>query len=57
MGRVSDRLGTLPYIDANIVIYIVESFVAHERLIRTFAAALDSGEIAAVTSKLTLEVN
>ena len=54
MGRVSDELGVRVYFDANIVIYAVEGFADVAAQIRALLAALDTAEIAAVTSELTL---
>jgi predicted nucleic acid-binding protein len=54
VGRLIELLGIRVYIDANIVIYAVEGFAAHERVIRALLTAMDDGEITAVTSELTL---
>jgi len=54
MGRVSDELGRRVYLDANIVIYAVEGFAAHAASIQALLAAMDAGEVVAVTSELTV---
>jgi predicted nucleic acid-binding protein len=54
MGRVSAELGQRVYLDANIFIYAVEGFAAHAASIQALLAAMDAGEIIAVTSELTV---
>jgi predicted nucleic acid-binding protein len=54
MGKVSAELGQRVYTDANIVIYAVEGFVAYLDQIRVLMTAMNTGEIAIVTSELTL---
>jgi len=47
-------LGPRIYLDANVVVYVVEGFAAYETLIRAILRALDDQEIIAVTSELTV---
>ncbi len=54
MGRVSAELGRRIYLDANIFIYAVEGFAAHAASIQALLAAMDAGEVVAVTSDLTV---
>lgn len=54
MGKVSAQLGQRVYLDANIIIYAVEGFVAYLDQIRALMAAINADEITAVTSELTL---
>ena len=54
MGRVSDELGRRVYLDTNIVIYAVEGFAAHAASVQALLAAMDAGEVVAVTSELTV---
>jgi predicted nucleic acid-binding protein len=54
MGRVSAELGQHVYLDANIVIYIVEGVPAYLDQIRALMTAVNAGEIIAVTSELPL---
>ena len=54
MGRVSAELGRRVYLDANIFIYAVEGFAAHAASIQALLAAMDAGEVVAVTSELTV---
>ena len=54
MGRVSSELGHRVYLDSNIVIYAVEGFPNYADQIQALLEAMDTGEIIAVTSELTL---
>ena len=54
MGRVSDLLGRRIYLDANIVVYGIEGYAMYAALLRALLTAMDTGEILAVTSELTL---
>ncbi len=54
MGRVSAELGRRVYFDTNIVIYAVEGFADYADQIQALLKAMNSGEIVAVTSELTL---
>ncbi len=54
MATVGDRLGTRIYLDANIIIYAVEGFLAYADTIQALLMAMDNAEIVAVTSELTL---
>ena len=54
MGKLSQLLGPRVYLDTNIVIYIVEGYERYAPTLKALLAALDAGEIAAVTSELTL---
>lgn len=54
MGRVSSELGQRVYLDSNIVIYTVEGFADYADQIQSLLKAMNTGEIVAVTSELTL---
>lgn len=54
MGKVSAALGQRVYLDANIIIYAVEGFAPFLDQIRALLAAVNSGEVIAVTSELAL---
>lgn len=54
MGRVSSELGQRVYLDSNIVIYTVEGFADSADQIQSLLKAMNTGEIVAVTSELTL---
>ena len=54
MGRVSTELGQRVYFDTNIVIYAVEGFADYADQIRALLKAMNTGEIVAITSELTL---
>ncbi|MGE0131342.1 MAG: type II toxin-antitoxin system VapC family toxin [Blastocatellales bacterium] len=54
MGRVSAELGQRVYLDANLVIYVIEGFLPYLDQIRALMAAVKGGEVVAVTSELTL---
>ncbi len=54
MGRVSSELGQRVYLDSNIVIYTVEGFADYADQIHALLEAMDTGEVVAVTSELTL---
>jgi predicted nucleic acid-binding protein len=54
MGAIDRLRGRTVYLDANIVIYIVEGFVVFRDLLRELAEALTRGEFSAITSELTL---
>ena len=54
MGEVIDLPGKHVYIDTNIIIYAVEGYLQHEPAIRSLLAAMDRGDLFAVTSELTL---
>lgn len=54
MGQVSTVLGQRVYLDTNIIIYIVEGFPAYLDQIQALMAAVNAGEVIAVTSELTL---
>ncbi len=54
MGKVSAELGQRVYFDANIIIYAVEGYSPYIDQIRALMAAVNTGEIIAVTSELTL---
>lgn len=54
MGRVSAELGQRVYLDANIVIYVVEGLPTYLDQIRALLTAVNASEIIAVTSELTL---
>lgn len=54
MGRVSSELGRRVYLDTNIVIYAVEGFADYSDQIQALLEAMDTGEIVAFTSDLTL---
>jgi len=52
MGKVSSELGQRVYLDSNI--YAIEGFADYAEQIRALLEAMDTGEIVAVTSELTL---
>lgn len=54
MGQVSAALGHRVYLDANIIIYAVEGFIPFLAQMRTLMAAVNAGEIVAVTSELAV---
>ena len=54
MGQLAELLGHRVYLDTNIFIYIVEGYELHATAIKALLAALDAGDIVAVTSELTL---
>jgi predicted nucleic acid-binding protein len=54
MGSVSEALGKRVYLDTNIIIYAIEGFANYADKIKALLEALDSAEIIAVTSELTL---
>lgn len=54
MGKVSQELGQRVYFDANIIIYLVEGFAPFLDQLRALSTALNTGEILAITSELTL---
>lgn len=54
MGRVSLELGRRVCLDANIIIYAVEGFADYADEVRALLEAMDTGEIVAVTSELTV---
>ena len=54
MGKVSQELGQRVYFDANIIIYLVEGFTPYLDQLRALSVALNTNEITAVTSELTL---
>lgn len=54
MGQVSTVLGQRVYLDTNIIIYIVEGFPAYLDQMQALMAAVNTGEVVAVTSELTL---
>ncbi len=54
MGKVSQELGQRVYFDANIIIYLVEGFAPFLDQLRALSIALNTGEIIAITSELTL---
>jgi predicted nucleic acid-binding protein len=54
VGKVTAALGQRVYLDANIIIYAVEGFAPFLAQMRALLAAVNSGEVVAVTSELTL---
>jgi predicted nucleic acid-binding protein len=54
VGKVSRELGQRVYFDANIIIYLVEGFAPFLDQLRALSTALNTGEILAITSELTL---
>lgn len=54
MGRISSELGERVYLDTNIIIYAVEGFADYADQIHALLEAMDTDEIVAVTSELTL---
>ncbi len=54
MGRISSELGERVYLDTNIIIYAVEGFADYADQIHALLEAMDTGEIVAITSELTL---
>ncbi len=54
MGRVKAELGQRVYLDANIVIYVVEGFADYADQIQALLEAMDAGEIVSVSSEPTL---
>jgi predicted nucleic acid-binding protein len=54
MGFVSSLSGSSLYIDTNIFIYAFEGFLEYADRLRELFEAIDSGDVKAVTSELTL---
>lgn len=54
MGAVAERLGPKVYLDANFFIYALEAVEPWAKVAREILAALDHGDLTAVTSELTL---
>lgn len=54
MGAVAKRLGPKVYLDANFFIYALEAVEPWAKVAREILAALDHGELTAVTSELSL---
>jgi predicted nucleic acid-binding protein len=54
MAKVSEALGKRVYLDANIIIYVVEGLADYADNLRALLAAMDNAEIVSVTSELTL---
>jgi predicted nucleic acid-binding protein len=54
MGPLIEQLGARPYLDANVVVYMVENYDAYVGFSAALTAALDQGNLVAVTSELTL---
>jgi predicted nucleic acid-binding protein len=54
VGKISQELGHRVYFDANIIIYLVEGFVPYLDQLRALSTALNTGEIIAFTSELSL---
>ncbi|MBI2760506.1 MAG: PIN domain-containing protein [Chloroflexi bacterium] len=54
MEGLIDRLGRVVYLDTNVVIYIIEGYARYETVLRTLLAAMDTRDIMAVTSELTV---
>lgn len=54
MGELNSQLGSLVYLDTNIIIYAVEGYETHAARIKVVLQGMTDGEITAVTSDLTL---
>ena len=54
MGALDRLRGLLVYLDANIIIYIVEGYATHRAILRDLVKALDDRAFRAMTSELTL---
>ncbi len=54
MGSLNELLGRLVYLDANIFIYALEGYSQVDVAIRALLTRVDTGQIPAVTSELTL---
>lgn len=54
MGSLNDLSGRLVYLDANIFIYALEGYPQLDAAVRALLTRIDTGEIAAITSELTL---
>jgi predicted nucleic acid-binding protein len=54
MGELNSQLGERVYLDANIIIYVVEGYEAEAARIKVVLRGMTAGEIIAVTSDLTL---
>ncbi|HEY3571964.1 MAG TPA: type II toxin-antitoxin system VapC family toxin [Thermoanaerobaculia bacterium] len=54
MGSLRERLGPKVYLDANFFIYVLEAVEPWARVAGEVLGALDRGELAAVTSELSL---
>ena len=54
MGTLKTNLGNRVYVDANIIVYVVEGYAQHQQVLRSLLAEMDAGRLAAVTSELTL---
>ena len=51
---MSETLGNRVYLDANIIVYAVQGFDAHTELIQELLAEMDSANLVAFTSAITL---
>lgn len=54
MGELGELLGSVVYLDTNIVVYAVEGYEVHARPIKSILQALTEESLVAVTSDLTL---
>ena len=54
MGRIDELAGTTVYLDTNVFVYAVEGFAEYRAFLTELFAAIDRGEVTAVTSELTL---
>ena len=54
MAGLADKLVRVVYLDTNVVIYIIEGYPIYEALLRTLLSEMDTGDITAVTSELTV---
>jgi predicted nucleic acid-binding protein len=54
VGRLSPAVGPRPYLDANVIIYLVEGHLDWAGAADALALSMDAGELRCTTSLLTL---
>jgi len=54
MGGITELRGEMVYLDTNVFVYAVEGFPEHQAFLAELFEHIETGEIAAVTSELTL---
>lgn len=54
MGDVDALVGKVVYLDANVFVYAVEGFAENQSFVDELFRSIDGGDVAAVTSELTL---
>lgn len=54
MGTIDELNGKTVYLDTNVFVYAIEGFAEYRAFLTELFTAIDRGEVAAVTSELTL---